>query len=424
MRRVLIVTSAYSPSMTADMHRARHLAWELPSLGWQVEILCPDASYQAPHSRDADSSGFFAPGILVHEVPARFSWLARILGLGGIGWRAALPMYLAGRRLLRSKHYDLVYFSTTQGPLFALGPLWRHYGGVPFILDIQDPLYKEGSATPVWSKPSPKHTIVHKLAKRIESFAVPRAAALVAVSAAYIEALLERYERRNPDWKDSRRQAVIPFPVSLRDLKEAARGEPSSRAIAYVGAGGPIMARSFGLLCQCLAQLRIAEPALIQGVRIDLRGTMTGWQPGDPKHLHDIAVTHGVGDLVDEDPRRVSFRESIELLQGGDGALVLGIDNAGYMPSKLFGYAGSGKPLLAVVRHESPPFRQLEADPTLGHVIGFDEKGQPTPNAMSEVAAFLREVKDRRKFEREAALREFDTATMAARHAALFEACL
>ena len=33
--------------MIADMHRARQLAWELPQLGWEVEILSPDAKLPA-----------------------------------------------------------------------------------------------------------------------------------------------------------------------------------------------------------------------------------------------------------------------------------------------------------------------------------------------------------------------------------------
>src|SRR5260370_31283280 len=141
-RRVLIVTSSYAPAMTADMHRARHLAWELPLLGWEVEILCPDASYQLPLCMDRDSADFFPRGTIVHEVPQRLSWLSRAFGFGSIGWRAILPMLVAGSRLLRKRRFDLIYFSTTQVPLFTLGALWRRLFGIPFVLDIQDPFYK------------------------------------------------------------------------------------------------------------------------------------------------------------------------------------------------------------------------------------------------------------------------------------------
>jgi hypothetical protein len=59
MRRVLIVTNAYAPTMVADMQRARHLAWELPRFGWEVEILVPDGAFQPPSCLDRDSDAFF-----------------------------------------------------------------------------------------------------------------------------------------------------------------------------------------------------------------------------------------------------------------------------------------------------------------------------------------------------------------------------
>jgi hypothetical protein len=419
--------------MTADMHRARHLAWELPSLGWEVEILCPDASYQNPLCMDGDSAEFFPSKTIVHAVPQRFSWVSRALGFGGIGWRALLPMLVTGCRLLRSGRFDLVYFSTTQVPVLTLGTLWRRLFGVPFVLDIQDPFYKEGSATPVWSRPSLKHLMAHRLAKAAETISVPSAAGIVAVSPAYIETLKQRYARRCPEWIDSNKHSVIPFPVSFRDLREVSRhstsGKPDdanlTRSIAYVGAGGPIMARSFSLLCEILAQLRNREPALFEGLRLDLRGTMMGWQQGDPKHLLEVATKQGIGDLVHEDPQRVSFRKSIELLLSSDGAIVLGIENDGYMPSKLFSYAGSKKPIMAVVHRDSPAFEQFQATPTLGHALWFDGSGQePMDEALTEVESFIREVADRREFDRESVLTEFAAPSMARRHADLFEACV
>src|SRR4051794_884424 len=68
-RRVLIVTGSYYPTIVADMHRARHLAWEMSKVGWEVEILCPDESYQRPEWIEEDSSPFFAPGTATHLVP-------------------------------------------------------------------------------------------------------------------------------------------------------------------------------------------------------------------------------------------------------------------------------------------------------------------------------------------------------------------
>ena len=101
MRRVLIVTGSYAPTMIADMHRARQLAWVLPKLGWEVEIFCPDDTYQPRSCLDGDSAAFFAPNTPVHRVPKTLAWIFQPLGIGSIGMRAVVPAWRAGQRLHR-----------------------------------------------------------------------------------------------------------------------------------------------------------------------------------------------------------------------------------------------------------------------------------------------------------------------------------
>src|SRR5205823_6151805 len=88
--------------------------------------------------------------------------------------------------------------------------------------------------------------------------------------------------------------------------------------------------------------------------------------------LEEVATKAGVADLVAERPERVSYRRSLELLLESDGALVLGVDDSGYMPSKLFNYGLSGKPLLASLHRESPGFSKFQEIRSLGHVLWFD----------------------------------------------------
>lgn len=431
-RRVLIVTSSYAPAMIADMHRARQLAWELPGIGWQVEILSPDGSYQQPSCMDEDGAPFFAPDTITHYVPQFFPGLFRFLGFGSIGWRALLPMLLAGRRLLRVREFDLVYFSTTQFSLFLLGPAWRCFFGVPFVLDFHDPCYKENFVKPALARPSLKHAFSHWLIKHVELLSVTAASGLIAVSPNYIETLRKRYERKQPFWLGEGRLAAIPFPGSARDFDEAARkgvlpAVPAGRyaRIVYVGAGGPIMRRAFLLLCKAVAYLREHDPQLVDAVNMDLRGTILGWRNGDVTHLAEIAREQGIADLVQEDPRRLSYRRSIELLLECDAALVLGVDDPGYVPSKFYSYALSGKPLLAAMHRESPVFMQFQSTPGLGHAIWFDQSGEmPVAAAAREVRDFFREATDRMNFDRRAILKSFTARNIARRHADLFEACL
>jgi hypothetical protein len=423
-RRVLLVTSSYAPTMIADMQRARQLAWQLPQAGWEIEILSPGIGYQPPSCNDADSAEFFSPAAKVHAVPQRAAALFRFLGIGNIGLRALVPLYFAGRKLLAARRFDLVYFSTAQFPLFLLGPPWRRRFKIPYALDLHDPIDSGAATTPGgW-----KRRLSGLLSRFIERRAVATASGLIAVSPHYLALMQSRYAERRPPWLKADRQAAIPFAVLPRDLEEAGAASSgnagAAKRIVYVGTGGAVMARSFRLLCAALAELRRRHSPLLENIRIELHGTSSAVAADMDAPLARIAAEYDVADLVGEHPARVTYRRSLELLLHGDGALVLGVDDAGYMPSKLATYAYSGKPLLACLRRDGPALAMLREQPTLVHALWFSQtQDMPLADATAEVAAYLEEVRSGRRFARQAALASHTAAAMAARHAQLFEAC-
>jgi hypothetical protein len=426
-RRVLLVTGSYAPTMIADMQRARQLAWQLPEAGWEVEILCPGIGYQPPSCNDADSVKFFLTAVEVHSVPQRAAAFFRFFGIGNIGLRALVPLYFAGRKLLAARRFDLVYFSTAQFPLFLLGPSWRRRFKIPYVLDLHDPIDSGTAAGPIdW-----KRRLSQVFSRFIERRAVAAASGLIAVSPHYLALMQERYADKRPRWLKPDRQAAIPFAVSPRDLEEAGAGYDGSRdpggarRIVYVGTGGTVMARSFQLLCQTLAALRQRQPQLLAHIRIELYGTASAITAETDTPLARIAGEFDVADLVREYPARVSYRRSLELLLQSDGALVLGVDDAGYMPSKFATYTYSGKPLLACLHRDGPAFALLREQPSLGHALWFSPTQEmPLADATAEVAAYLEEVRSGRTFARQAELAAYTAAAMAARHVQLFEACL
>ena len=426
IRRVLLVTSSYAPTMIADMQRARQLAWQLPEAGWGVEILCPDIDYQPPSCNDADSAEFFSPAAKVHAVPQRAAAFFRFFGIGNIGLRALVPLYFAGRKLLAARRFDLVYFSTAQFPLFLLGVPWRRRFKIPYVVDLHDPIYSGAAATPGgW-----KRRLSRFVSRFIERRAAATASGLIAVSPHYLVLMQSRYADRRPQWLKPDRQAAIPFAVLPRDLDEAgagsagSRGAGGARRIVYVGTGGAVMARSFRLLCQTLAELRRRHSPLLENIRIELRGTSSAVASDMDAPLARISGEFDLADLVCEFPARVTYRRSLELLLQSDGALVLGVDDAGYMPSKLATYAYSGKPLLACLHRDGPAFAMLREEPALGHVLWFSPTQEmPLADAAAEVAAYLEEVRSGRTFARQAELAQHTAAAMAARHGQLFEAC-
>src|SRR5262249_34049514 len=148
------------------------------------------------------------------------------------------------------------------------------------------------------------------------------------------------------------------------------------------------------------------------------------WREGEPRLLEEIARRHGVGDRVREDPRRVSYRTAVEASLDAAGLLVLGVDDRGYMPSKLFAYAATGRPLLAVLRREGPAWRWIAQPEVAAHGLWFEGDAEmPLDAAAATVEAFLREVVARRSFDRGAPLAGCTAPAMATRHAALFDAC-
>lgn len=254
----------------------------------------------------------------------------------------------------------------------------------------------------------------------------------MSVSPKYIESLSRRYARHHPAWLAPERNAVIPFGTLPNDLVEAgkrmskvAATDKAEIAIHYVGAGGPIMGRSFTLICRALADLRAKGYPQVNRVKIRLFGTTSGWKAGDARFLQDVAHRAGVGDLIDEQPGRVSYRRSLELLLQGNGALILGVDDEGYMPSKLFTYALSGKPLLACFRRESPAYAEFQRAPGLGHALWFDaQREMATAEAAREMGIFLEECAGRQVFDRRRILEPHLASAMTRKHAELFEKCI
>ena len=429
-RRVLMVVSAFRPAMIADMQRARMLAWELPAMGWDVEVLTPRASEVRQDVIESEPNAFFATDTRVHEVGSLARWAFEALGSRTHSWRTLWPMRQRGSELLRARRFDLVYFTSTTFIYFSLGPQWRRKFGIPFVLDFHDPWVKETAAT--GQGRTFRSRVTERLGVRMERSAVVNATGVVAVSPRYIEMLRRRYEAATPPWLPPARHAVIPFGAREADLTEAAKTAKDciahdSREIVlhYVGAGGAIMRRSFALICRAVATLREQGSPLTDRVRIALFGTFYDWKSGDPKDLETAAQRAGIGGLVSELPDRVSYRRSLELLLESDGALILGVDDAGYMPSKLFGYALSGKPLLASLHRDSPAFAQFQATPVLGHVLWFDDHGEmPVADATHIVESFLQEAAARRSFDRRGMLEPFLAPSMALHHAQLFNACL
>jgi hypothetical protein len=418
------VTSSYAPTTRADMHRARHLAWELPRLGWDTEILCPNSQFQRSASREPATAELFNICVPSHEAAPTADWLFRMFNMRSIGWRALWPLYCAGSTVLRTRRFDLIYFTTAHFPLFCLAKVWSRQFSIPCILDYHDPWVRDEVRYR-----TTRHTIKLRisilLSRWMERRTLEAAAGLVSVSPVYIDQLRRRYG--NLPCLDDERCAVIPFAGRENDLMWCQRSEhtPNEQSeIVYVGAGGAIMARSFTAICEALVAVRQTDPNLFSSLKIRAFGTHSNWTNGDPRPLHEIAQRFGLGDVVEEHPAPISYSEAMQRVERSDGLLVLGVDDDGYVPSKLFSYAVSGKPLLASLRHDSPAKRFFDEKPELGNLIVFDRthvRPRLSVDPADTMRTFLTQVSRRDRFDRRSSLAEYLSAGMASKHVAFFE---
>ena len=431
MKRVLFIVSSFAPAMPADGHRARMLCRELPRLGWEVEVLSPGLSYQRRDVIDAAAAAFFPEEQVVHSVPAWYPQVFRTLGMASIGWRALWPMLRMGSELVRLGRYDVAYFSTTNFVLFCLGRIWRERHGLPYVLDFHDPWYRD-SYRYVTTKSVWKWHAAHFLAKHLERYVVLGASGVVSVSKHYVEELTERYRREDCAWLAAERHRVMPFAATPTDFSALGSALGENRAgnqnglvrLVYTGAGGAIMGKSFEVICRGLAALREREAELVRNVRILLQGTEANWRQGEETVLQSVARRQGVGDLVEERPQRISYTDSLRAISAADGLLLLGVDDAGYVPSKLFTYALSGKPLLACLHGRSPVRRHFQGDRALGRAVMFEDGGgSSTQETAGVLEAFLREAAQGAMTDRREYLAPYLAEAMAREHAVLFERC-
>jgi hypothetical protein len=125
--------------------------------------------------------------------------------------------------------------------------------------------------------------------------------------------------------------------------------------------------------------------------------------------------------MVVESPPWIGYTKAMQLARHADGLLVLGVDDAGYVPSKLFTYALSGSPLLACVRADSPVRQYFDRMPAIGRLLTFDSDDTPvSETALESMREFLHDVKAGARFERSVLIADYLSPAMARKHAELF----
>ena len=353
---MLIISPYFAPTNAADMHRIRTSMPYYAENGWDAEIASVDPKY-ADFTPDELLMKSLAPDTIIHQIKAWDKQWTSKFGLGSIALRSMWFYLFAVNKLLMQKHYDLIFFSTTQFPVLVLARLWKSRFKVKIVFDMQDPWHTDYyKQRPKQDRPK-KFWFSYHLNKLLEPIAMRAADGLISVSFGYITSLQKRYA-----WLAHVPAAVIPFGLHLRDLdiaKQHGETQPAvvcganSFNMVYVGRGGHDLLPAFKHLLRAINMGLETDADLFQNLRVQIFGTSYAAAGTGKSTLKDEVEAQGLNHMVSESTDRLPYYQSLNTLRGADLLFIPGSEQAEYTASKILPYLLAQRPILAVTLQAS-----------------------------------------------------------------------
>ena len=353
-KRLLIISPYFPPVNAADMQRVRMSLPYFSQFGWDTEVVTVDPQFsEMPQDNLLLQS--VSSSITIHRINAfKKSWTSKF-GLGSIALRSLYFYRKKVNELLKTKQFDLIYFSTTQFPVCTLGAYWKKKFGIPYVIDMQDPWHSDYYKNKPRHQRPKKYWLSYRLNKYLEPKAMKNVDGLISVSESYINDLKVRY----PAIKNIP-AATITFGAFEPDLRIARENSDRFEKIldaglinlVYIGRGGHDMHQSASVLFNAYRTLLSMDAGF---AKIKLWFIGTSYAPsgkGEPTFL-SLAGNLRIADHVVEITDRISFYQTLHTLQQADALFVPGSDDPRYTASKIFPYLLAKKPLLAIFNKAS-----------------------------------------------------------------------
>ena len=370
-RTCIIVSSYFPPSTLAGVHRARHLAKHLPTVGWTPIVVCVDEAYHE-EGLDPALAALVPSSVEIVKVPALPSGLCRPLGFGEISLRAWRPLRAAVMRLLKTRDIGAVLITGSPYYPMLLGSEIKRRFGVPVVLDFQDPWVSAWGATrPRFSKAG----VAHLLSTMLEPSAIASADFITSVSETQNREMRARYPRLRSD-----QMAAIPIGGDPADY-DALRVLPISGIgsqldvsyfnLSYVGTIWPPVLETLRTLLAAVVEVRSRRPDIYKRLRLNFIGTTQSPNSPDGRWVRPLAEALGVEDVVWEEPKRQPYLDALSLQARSDAILMLGSAQPHYTASKIYGAMMSGQPYLGVF-HQASSSHEILGRAGGGITLGFD----------------------------------------------------
>jgi hypothetical protein len=357
--------------------------------GWDTEVVTVDPEYsELPKDNLLIKS--IPSEIKIHNVkPLSKSWTSK-LGIGSLGLRSMWSYRKQVSKLLKQSHFDLVYFSTTQFPVCALGAYWKKRFNVPYVIDMQDPWYTGHyhQGKPQNERP-PKYRLMYGIHQYLERIAMKRVDGLISVSEGYINDLKQVYPRLN-----SIPSSTITFGAFEPDPQIAKQNSQTFKPllskdfvnIVYIGRGGTDMHQAISALFTTLQKGLKNEPEQFKKIRLYFIGTSYAPAGQGKPTILPLAKELGIEEQVIEITDRISFYHTLTTLQQADALFIPGSDDPKYTASKIYPYILAQKPLLAIFSKNSSAISILK-EYGAEYTLSYD-----SPNVTSKIEEFLQKA--------------------------------
>ncbi|MDN3548743.1 glycosyltransferase [Mucilaginibacter aquaedulcis] len=387
-KKLLIISPYFPPVNAADMQRVRMSLPYFAENGWDVEVVAVAPQY-TDINQDELLLQTVPDSVIVHHVKALRKQFTSKLGLGSIALRSFWYYKQKVNHLLKTRHYDLIYFSTTQFPVCVLGAYWKKRFGIPYVIDLQDPWHSDYYLHKNKKDRPPKYWFSYRLNKYLEPIALKNADGLISVSQAYIVQIQTRYPEIT-----SIPTAVITFGGFAADMGVALSNRGLFKPllpehtinIVYIGRGGKDFHLAISPFFEAFSAAIKNHPKQYADFRFHFIGTSYATSGQGRPTIMPLARQFGLESFVIEQTDRISYYHTLITLLKANALFIPGSDDPAYTGSKIYPYLLCRKPLLAILHKESSAGQILKACGA-AHVYNYEHI------SLREVHLFFEELR-------------------------------
>jgi len=350
MKKVLIVSPIFLPNSSADMQRIRVMLSEINQFGWEATVLAANPE-QVSAVKDLILYENLPNSVNIFHFDLSDNFLIRLLGVRHVGWKALIPAYHLGLKLLRSQSFDLVYFSNTAFITWILGPVWKKLTKVPYVLDFQDPWWRFQPRTHPATGSYFKRIIAKIVARLGEPFCMKNCSGFTTVSEEYLKKLCRRYKLSEG------KCLFVPFGSSPKDYELLKKYEikndffdptDGKKHLVYIGRLGEDILPALRIIFESFINFSNQQKDLAAQYNFYFIGTSYDSTASAKSSAWQLAQSYGLNKIVYEHPARISYLSTLKIMQDSSGIIVLGSTDPDYNPSKLFPALLSEKPVICL----------------------------------------------------------------------------